>query len=155
MRNSGASTTRQRGIDHDDEISGLREWVDVAHVCGSKLVAQLNHGGRLIARLAAGADRIVSASNGREPLYGTKPPQLRLDEMAGIVDTLLAASVRAREAGFDGVQTPAHGCLLSQFVTVHTNRRSAEYGSSLAGRGSRPTWCKRYGHRAAIATPFW
>ncbi|WP_280239881.1 hypothetical protein [Nocardia abscessus] len=69
----GKSAGRQAGIDHGDKIAGLREWVAVAHAGGSKLVAQLNHGGRQIARLAPGADRIVSASNVREPLYGTKP----------------------------------------------------------------------------------
>ncbi|MFI7669514.1 NADH:flavin oxidoreductase [Nocardia sp. NPDC049526] len=131
----GKSAGRQAGIDSDDKIPGLREWVDLAHTGGTKLVAQLNHGGRQIAKLAPGADRIVSASDVREPLYGTKPSPLRLDEIAGVVESFVAASVRAREAGFDGVQIhAAHGYLLGQFLTPHTNRRSDDYGGPLEAR---------------------
>ncbi|WP_433756764.1 NADH:flavin oxidoreductase [Nocardia sp. CA-135398] len=131
----GKSAGRQAGIDQDDKIAGLREWVGVAHAGGAKLVAQLNHGGRQIAELAPGADRIVSASNVREPLYGTKPSPLRRDEIPGVVDSFVAASVRAREAGFDGVQIhAAHGYLLGQFLTPHTNRRTDEYGGPLERR---------------------
>ncbi|MFE3262233.1 hypothetical protein ACFXPS_36585 [Nocardia sp. NPDC059091] len=122
-------------MDNDDKIPGLREWVGVAHAGGTKLVAQLNHGGRQIAKPAPGADRIVSASNVREPLYGTKPSPLRLDEIPGVVESFVAASVRAREAGFDGVQIhAAHGYLLGQFLTPHTNRRSDGYGGPLHAR---------------------
>ncbi|MEW1737893.1 NADH:flavin oxidoreductase [Nocardia beijingensis] len=131
----GKSAGRQAGIDNNDKISGLREWVDVVHAGGSKLVAQLNHGGRQIAQLAPGADRIVSASDVREPLYGTKPSPLRSDEIPGVVESFAAAAQRAREAGFDGVQIhAAHGYLLGQFLTPHTNRRSDGYGGALEGR---------------------
>ena len=40
------SAGRQAGIDADDKLSGLRQWVQLAHAGGSLLVAQLNHGGR-------------------------------------------------------------------------------------------------------------
>ncbi|MFE5286033.1 hypothetical protein ACFRAQ_13815 [Nocardia sp. NPDC056611] len=131
----GKSAGRQAGIDSDDKVPGLREWVSVAHTGGSKLVAQLNHGGRQIAQLAPGADRIVSASDVREPLYGTKPSPLRLAEIPGIIDSFAAAAARARAAGFDGVQIhSAHGYLLSQFLTPHTNRRTDGYGGGLEGR---------------------
>lgn len=131
----GKSADRQAGIDRDDNIAGLREWTDLAHQHGVKLVAQLNHGGRQIGKAAPGVDRLVSASAVREPLYGTKPSPLRLDEMPGVVESFVAAGVRAREAGFDGIQIhAAHGYLLSQFLTPHTNRRKDGYGGSLDNR---------------------
>lgn len=131
----GKSAGRQAGIDADDKIPGLREWTGLVHRYGGRLVAQLNHGGRQIARAAPGADRIVSASAVREPLYGTKPSPLRLDEMPGVVESFAAAGERAREAGFDGVQIhAAHGYLLGQFLTPHTNRRTDAYGGSLDHR---------------------
>ena len=40
------SAGRQAGIDADDKLPGLRQWVSLAHENGSLLVAQLNHGGR-------------------------------------------------------------------------------------------------------------
>jgi len=77
----------------------------------------------------------VSASSVREPLYGTKPRPLRADEIPALVDTFAAAAARAQDVGFDGVQIhAAHGYLLGQFLTPHTNRRNDEYGGSLENR---------------------
>ena len=130
----GQSAGRQAGIDTDDKIDGLAQWADLAHSGGTKLIAQLNHGGRQMAK-AQPRERIVSASNIREPMYGCKPPPLRGDELPGIVDSFVRAAGRAVQAGMDGLQIhAAHGYLLSQFLTPHTNRRTDEYGGSLENR---------------------
>ncbi|MBK3567994.1 NADH:flavin oxidoreductase [Streptomyces sp. MBT62] len=129
------SAGRQAGIDADDKKAGLRDWVDLAHSGGSLLIAQLNHGGRQMVRSADPGEAPVSASAVREPLYGTKPRPLRQDEIPGVVETFAAAAERARDVGFDGVQIhAAHGYLLSQFLTPHTNRRTDEYGGGLDNR---------------------
>ena len=130
----GKSAGRQAGIDDDAKLAGLRSWVDEAHAGGSLLVAQLNHGGRQMVRSADGK-RPVSAWNVREPLLGTKPRPLRTDELPALIEMFAAAAGRAQEAGFDGVQIhAAHGYLLGQFLTPHTNRRTDEYGGSLDNR---------------------
>ncbi len=129
------SAGRQAGIDSDDKKAGLREWVQLAHSGGSLLVAQLNHGGRQMVQSSVPGKAAVSASSVREPLYGTKPRALRADEIPALVDTFAAAAERAQEVGFDGVQIhAAHGYLLGQFLTPHTNRRNDEYGGSLDNR---------------------
>jgi 2,4-dienoyl-CoA reductase-like NADH-dependent reductase (Old Yellow Enzyme family) len=129
------SAGRQAGIDADDKLPGLRRWVGLAHDGGSLLIAQLNHGGRQMAKSAVPGQRPVSASAVREPLYGTKPRPLRADEIPGVVQSFAAAAARAREAGFDGVQIhAAHGYLLGQFLTPHTNRRTDSYGGTLDNR---------------------
>jgi len=129
------SAGRQAGIDSDHKKSGLRDWVQLAHGGGSLLIAQLNHGGRQMVQSAVAGNATVSASSVREPLYGTKPRPLRTDEIPALVDTFAAAAARARDVGFDGVQIhAAHGYLLSQFLTPHTNRRTDDYGGSLDNR---------------------
>lgn len=113
----GKSAGRQAGIDANDKLPGLRQWVQLAHDSGSLLMAQLNHGGRQMVESAVPGQRPVSASSVREPLYGTKPRPLRTDEIPSLVDNFAAAAGRAREAGFDGVQIhAAHGYLLGQFL---------------------------------------
>jgi len=129
------SAGRQAGIDSDDKKPGLRDWVQLAHSGGSLLVAQLNHGGRQMVESSDPGKATVSASSVREPLYGTKPRPLRVDEIPALVDTFAAAAERAQDVGFDGVQIhAAHGYLLGQFLTPHTNRRNDEYGGSLDNR---------------------
>jgi 2,4-dienoyl-CoA reductase-like NADH-dependent reductase (Old Yellow Enzyme family) len=131
----GKSSARQAGIDADDKKPGLRRWVALAHQHGARLIAQLNHGGRQIATPFVPGQPAVSASALREPLYGTTPRPLRTDEIAGVVEDFAAAAERARDAGFDGVQIhAAHGYLLNQFLTPHTNRRTDRYGGTLDNR---------------------
>ncbi|MFE3188536.1 NADH:flavin oxidoreductase [Nocardia sp. NPDC059240] len=131
----GKSAGRQAGIDADDKKPGLRDWVQLAHGGGSLLVAQLNHGGRQIGKSAVAGQAPVSASSVREPMLGTTPRSLRRDEIPALVETFAAAAERARDVGFDGVQIhAAHGYLLGQFLTPHTNRRTDEYGGSLDNR---------------------
>lgn len=131
----GKSANRQAGIDADDKKSGLADWVRLAHSGESKLIAQLNHGGRQIGRPAVPGQRSVSSSAVREPMLGTKPRPLRTNEIPALVETFAAAAERAQDVGFDGVQIhAAHGYLLGQFLTPHTNRRTDEYGGSIDNR---------------------
>lgn len=135
----GHSAGKQASIDHDDKIPGLRRWADEIQRHGTKLIAQLNHGGRQVVRPNAGDNPVVSASDVLEPTLGTKPRALRRDEIPAVVESFAAAAVRAREAGFAGVQLHfAHGYLISQFLAPHTNRRNDEYGGHLANRMRLP-----------------
>lgn len=135
----GRSTSRMAGVDDDDKIPGLTRWAELLKSGGGLAVAQLNHAGRQIVKLAPGEPHAVSASNVREPLMGTKPRALARDELPGVVESFASAAWRAAEAGFDGVQLHfAHGYLLSEFLTGHTNRRRDDYGGSLENRMRLP-----------------
>ena len=123
------------GADQDDKTAGLARLADTCHRFGAKLVGQLNHCGRQVIVGHTGVDEPVSASSVREPVMGARPRELRSDELPGIVDAFAAAAVRCRDAGFDGVQIhAAHGYLLNQFLTPHTNRRGDAYGGSFDNR---------------------
>jgi 2,4-dienoyl-CoA reductase-like NADH-dependent reductase (Old Yellow Enzyme family) len=118
---------REVSIDSDERIAGLRELTEVVHRHGSKLFAQLNHCGRQILT----QPDPVSASAVRERTFGIKPRPLSVAEIRQLVQDFAAAAERAQRAGFDGVELHmAHGYLVSQFLTPHTNRRSDEYGGS-------------------------
>lgn len=134
----GHSAGRQMGIDHDDKLPGLRRLNAAVRENGKgkvRLIAQLNHGGRQTVRPNAGNNLVVSASAVFEPVLGTAPRSLTREELWAVVDSFASAAVRAREAGFDGIQVhAAHGYLLSQFLTPHTNRRTDDYGGNLGNR---------------------
>ncbi len=127
----GKSTQRMCGADADDKIPGLARLAASVRRHGSRLIAQLNHCGRQVVVGHTGVSDPVSASAVYEPILGTRPRALREDEIPPIVDAFAAAAQRCQQAGFDGVQVhAAHGYLLSQFLTPHTNRRRDGYGGT-------------------------
>ncbi|MBK7948272.1 MAG: NADH:flavin oxidoreductase [Deltaproteobacteria bacterium] len=131
----GKSTYRMCAADRDDRIPGLARIAAACHRHGAKLVAQLSHCGRQLILGHTGVEEAVSASSVREPVMGAKPRALRVEELPGVVDAFASAAVRCQRAGFDGVQIhAAHGYLLSQFLTPHTNRRTDAYGGSFENR---------------------
>ena len=131
----GKSAPNQLGVDDDDKIPGLARLVEAVHAQGAKLFAQLNHCGRQVVPGFAGATDVVSASTTKDLLTGTRPRQLGVDEIQGLVGQFADAAARCRRAGFDGVQLhSANGYLLSQFLTPYTNRRRDAYGGSLKAR---------------------
>jgi 2,4-dienoyl-CoA reductase-like NADH-dependent reductase (Old Yellow Enzyme family) len=131
----GKAFYRSCGIDADDKLPGLRRWTDLVHAHGSKLLAQLGHCGRQVFPREMGIPAALSASPVREKILGTKPRGMTREQIRETVEAFAAAAVRAREAGFDGIQLQAAvGYLLSAFLTPYTNRRRDEYGGSPRNR---------------------
>jgi len=63
------------------------------------------------------------------------PKAMTLDDIEEIVELFKHAARVVRKAGFDGLQLHgAHGFLLSQFLSPHTNRRTDDYGGSPENR---------------------
>ena len=61
--------------------------------------------------------------------------ELRKSEIKGLIKDFVAAAVRVKKSGCDGVQLHAsHGYLLQQFLSPNTNHRTDEYGGSLENR---------------------
>lgn len=129
------STPFQTGIEDDSKIAGLARLVDAVHAHGARIFAQLNHAGRQVLPSYAGVKEAVSSSAVTDLSTGVRPRALDAEEITKIVEQFADAAERCRKAGFDGVQIhAAHGYLIGQFLTPHTNRRTDAYGGSRENR---------------------
>jgi anthraniloyl-CoA monooxygenase len=113
---------------------------------GARIGLQLGHSGRKgSTRLMwDGIDQPLADGNwevcGPSPLpylagVSQVPRELTRAELDAIRADFVAATLAADRAGFDLVELHcAHGYLLSSFISPVTNRRTDEYGGSLAAR---------------------
>jgi N-ethylmaleimide reductase len=133
------------GIHSAAQIAGWTLVTDAVHAKGGKIFLQLWHVGRVThpALLPAGMTPVapsamaphgaVNIGTGKVP-YVTPHP-LIAEEIRGIVQDYAQAARNALAANFDGVEIhAANGYLIDQFLRDGTNRRTDEYGGSLANR---------------------
>lgn len=136
----GIGFTHEFASDDDRFISGLSQLAEAAKAGGAKAILQIFHAGnRALPELTPGGD-IVSAS----ALTGEPSPFAPCDvparalteaEILAIVADFGAATRRAIEAGFDGVELHgAHGFLLQNFFSPLYNRRTDRWGGSVENR---------------------
>ena len=130
---SGQGMLNQMAIDRDALIPGLKKLVKIVHEHGDgcKIVVQLAHSGRQSIVL----DEPLAPSALYEPFFGKMPREMTIEDIEDTVKYFAEATRRAKEAGFDAVQLhAAHGYLLSEFLSPHTNRRTDEYGGTTENR---------------------
>lgn len=125
----GRLTASQLSIADDGDIEGLGKLVDAIHAASSgiKVFAQLNHAGAM----ALSPDRVAPSAGdlGKGPARA-----LTVREIGAIEEAFAEAAVRAKVAGYDGVEIhSAHGYLLNQFLSPLTNHRDDGYGPRSCG----------------------
>ena len=129
---SGRTSPNQLCIYDDSHIPGLTKLVEKVHNQGGKIVAQLNHGG---AHSNSEVTGTVPFSSSVNQATGSDCRAMTQKDIDQIVNAFRDAAVRAKKAGFDGVQLHgAHGYLLSQFLSPIYNERTDEYGGSISNR---------------------
>ena len=129
----GQAFANQLSISGDEFISGLSDLVQVIHRHGARGAIQLHHGGRVAKRELTGMQPIAPSplARGKSEL----PRELTVDEIGEIVADFARAALRAKEAGFDGVEIHgAHGYLVDQFLSPAANKRQDSYGGSQRNR---------------------
>lgn len=143
---NGLGYARMPGIFSDAQVQG---WLDVTaavHQAGGHIFAQLMHCGRVshAANMLAGAKILAPSaiaskgelwtdSQGQQAL--PVPDAMSESDIAATIAEFAAASSRAIEAGFDGVELhAANGYLLDQFLNVASNQRSDQWGGSVENR---------------------
>jgi 2,4-dienoyl-CoA reductase-like NADH-dependent reductase (Old Yellow Enzyme family)/thioredoxin reductase len=128
-------------LDKDAYKEDLRILVEEIHAHGAMVFQQLNHNGRLLSSMSSGTFRIrpVAPSPIPHPVTGEIPKELTQEEILDLIEKFGNAALRAKDAGFDGVELHgAHGYLLNQFLSPHTNKRCDKYGGNFEGRQRFP-----------------
>ncbi len=134
------------GLYSDEQEAAWKRIVDLVHAnSAAKFCLQLGHAGRKGASklmwdgmdrpLEEGAWPIISASP--LPYYPESqiPREMTRADMDRVKADFVAAAERGLRAGFDMLELHcAHGYLLASFLSPLTNRRSDDYGGSLANR---------------------
>ena len=130
---SGLSFDHQLWL-RKEAIPGLKKLTDAVHAEGSFAAIQIGHCGLMAKKSVSGG--LCFAPSGKFNLYGpTWPKTMTREEIKSVVTDFGRAVNLSREAGFDGVEVHAgHGYLISQFLSLYTNKRKDEYGGSFANR---------------------
>lgn len=126
---SGRTAPNMLCIHNDYYIERLRELTDAVHKQDGKIFIQLVHGGRQCFPSLLGGQPPIAPSAVFDPSTKITPREMSHEEILEIIEAFGNASRRALAAGFDGIQIHgAHGYLVSEFLSPHTNRRDDYWG---------------------------
>ncbi len=130
IRKNGRVGLSQLGIWSDEHIDGLGHIAEIVKSYGAVSLIQIHHAGLITPETVSD----IAPGPSADP-KNPKSHTLTIDEIQAIQEDFIKAAVRARQAGFDGVQLhAAHGYLLSQFASTYYNHRDDEYGGDVKGR---------------------
>jgi N-ethylmaleimide reductase len=141
----GAGWDQSPGIHTHTQVKGWQQITEAVHRQGGRIMLQLWHAGRAshpdfqpggvlpVSSSAIAINGYSHTPNGKKPYLTPRP--LELDEIPGVVQQYATATLRAQEAGFDGVEIhAANGYLIDQFLRDGVNQRTDAYGGSMANR---------------------
>ncbi|MEX6505068.1 FAD-dependent oxidoreductase [Jiella sp. M17.18] len=132
---SPAAPWNQISVADDSVVPFFREFSDRIHRHGAKLMIQLTHMGRRTKWDTEHWFPVKSPSVTREPASRSMAKALEQEEIDRIVADFAAAVRRCRDGGLDGCEiSAAHGHLVDQFWSPHSNHRTDKYGGSLENR---------------------
>jgi 2,4-dienoyl-CoA reductase-like NADH-dependent reductase (Old Yellow Enzyme family) len=127
---AGRLAPMQLGIWSEEHIPGLAQLASAIRGNGALALIQIHHAGKVVPESVSP----VAAGPSAEP-ENPRIRELTVDEIRAIREDFIAGAVRAKTAGFQGIELHgAHGYLLNQFASSVFNRRTDEYGGSFSGR---------------------
>ena len=155
---NGSTMPNTVAFSDDRYLPGLSELASRVKKHGAKIVAQLNHGGKMAQEDTAAGRPIpvpsplqrsasdmfhvltrkeignfikAAGPDGKGPQYY----EMTKADIADTVSQFTDAALRAQQAGFDGIELHAgHGYLLASFLSPYTNKRDDNYGGSRENR---------------------
>jgi N-ethylmaleimide reductase len=132
------------GIYSDAQVAGWRKVTDLVHSKEGIIFLQLWHVGRQghvsmtggVAPLAPSVVPVADLVFTDQGWVKASPSRaLEIFEIGEIVEQFRQGAIRAKEAGFDGVEIhAANGYLIDQFLQDGSNRRNDIYGGSIENR---------------------
>ncbi len=136
----GLNTNGMLIIDDDKYIPGMTELASVIHKGGAKAFLQISHTGRgarrkIIGAQPVGPSAVAMPYSFMMGLENETPRELTIDEIKAIENKYAQAALRAKKAGFDGVEIHCVGYYLGQqFLSSTANIRTDEYGGNRKNR---------------------
>ncbi|MFZ3579172.1 NADH:flavin oxidoreductase [Virgibacillus sp. DJP39] len=134
----------QPGLANDEHVQAWKPVVEAVQNNGSVMIAQLMHAGGQGQGNAYTNESIAPsaiAPKGEQlEFYGGSGPfqtprAMNEEDFKQVKDAFTQSAIRAKEAGFDGVELHgANGYLLDQFLTDYLNHRDDRYGGSAENR---------------------
>lgn len=133
VRKDGQAGPWQLGVYSDQLIEGLTEMTEAVHKENGKIVMQLAHSGCQAPFGLTGLEPLGPSV--MENQEGSSCREMTQADISKVIEVFARGAVRAKQAGFDGVQIhAAHGYLLSQFLSPFFNKRTDEYGGIIENR---------------------
>ncbi len=115
-------------------IEGYRKITQAVHRSDAKIFAQINHNGSQgtskYSRLALWGPSALA-----DPLFREIPREVTQADIDAIVNSYATCAFQAKQGGFDGIELQcSHSSIVRQFLSPLSNRRSDQWGGSLANR---------------------
>lgn len=140
---TGARWRERYRMDDDRYIQGMSELVEVIHKHGCPTFMQMWHDGPWQNPLFAPPATFDGPPIGASPVnldtpgdfHRDVPRELTVPEIEAIEDKFASAAVRARKAGFDGIDiNAASSHIMHNFLSPFWNRRKDAYGGTTENR---------------------
>jgi N-ethylmaleimide reductase len=133
------------GIYNDEQVAGWKKVVDAVHAKGCPIFIQMYHGGRACHPDHIGGKTPIAPSailvrDEKRSIFSDYKPyvipkEATEEDIENVIKQFRDAAIRAKEAGFDGVEIHgAHGYLIDSFIKENSNLRTDKYGGSIENR---------------------
>lgn len=136
----GLNSLNMLRIDQDHFIPGMKRLADAIHRNGAKCLLQISHTGRGAKRKVTGMQPVAPSAVAMDMWYtigveNETPRALTIPEIQRIEDKYAQAALRAKKAGFDGVEIHSAGYYMgAQFLSRLANIRTDDYGGEPENR---------------------
>ena len=119
----------------DERIADFKKLTAIIKDGGARAWIQLFHAGAYSHPMFIDGQQPMAPSAVYSRYSQTTPREMTIKDIQQAQKNFVQAAVRAKEAGFDGIEILASaGYLISQFLSERTNRRTDAYGGSFENR---------------------